>query len=333
MQERSPLRTKDMARLLQMRKKNNHSTVLFLGAQAGGLFRSEHFFTCLREFSQNDVISLSRTAQFSHHFSTLTDTNLFSETDIHSIFRTSLQEVTVTKADLCLAELIKQFLFDDIICTSIDNLLETSLVAVEMKEQRDFEIFFHYQDLLHEKKAPARIVKVFGDFSARQYNLKRYLNRSEQEQMRALQRILAKDLLIVGLDPRWDRHILDMIPVEKKAGMIWLASEDDLSREESVAALLRQRPSQVISGREGRFEYFIPALHNHLFGGGGTPLNYQLLYNLSSQLAGISSQLTGISSRLADFSIWMQAQQDSYSLILSEIRNIQEEISKLQQDK
>src|SRR5215469_8177111 len=103
MPESAQFSIKEMARSLEMRKMNDNPTVLLLGAQAGALFRSEHFFNCLREFSQRDVSSLSRATQFSEYYLTLTD-GPFSEADIHSIFRTSLQASAPSKFDLCLAE-------------------------------------------------------------------------------------------------------------------------------------------------------------------------------------------------------------------------------------
>lgn len=325
MEEQFPVSINDMAKLLQMRKDNNHATALLLGAQAGALFRSEHFFNSLQGFSQINLGSYTRAAQFSHHFSTLTEANLFSETDIHSIFRKSLEEVSVTWTDFCLAELIKQELFDDIICTNIDNLLEASLHEVEMREGKDFEVFFASHDFTRERTNLTRVIKIFGDFSHRRYSLKRYLDRSEKEYINTLQHILARDLLIIGLDPTWDRHVLDLIPGDARTGMIWLVSEDDLSRDQSVAALLRQRKSQVVTGREGRFEHFVWVLHKYLYG--GMPLNYQLVHKLSSQIADIFTSLSALSDQVSDLS--HRLQQESHGQLLNDVKDIQRKLSRL----
>lgn len=321
MQDQALFGIQEMAKRLKDRKYINNSTVLLLGAQTGELFRSEQFFTYLRGSSHHDLTSLSRTAQFSHYFSTLTGSQ-FSEIEIHSLFRKFLQN-EVTNADLCLAELIKHEHFDDIIYTCIDDLLESSLQQIEMKEQKDFEVFASYRNLSHETKAPIRIIKVFGDFLERNYDLKRYLNPSDDEHYSVLQRILAKDLLIVGADPVWDRHILDAIPGRGASGMIWLVSEENLSRDGYIADLLRERPSQSIIGRDGRFEYFIWALHSYLYG--GVPLNYQLVHEVKNKLNDISGQLTDISHKI-------QPLQDSYQLIMDELMRIQEKLSILTRD-
>src|SRR5215813_7289163 len=131
MRERVQFDIKEMARWLEMRRNNNHPTVLLLGARAGALFRSDHFFNCLRAFSSRDLSHLPRAVQFSEYYLTLVN-GQFSETDIHSIFRTSFQNLTLTKADLCLAELVKQDHFDEIISTNIDNLLVSSFLQIEM---------------------------------------------------------------------------------------------------------------------------------------------------------------------------------------------------------
>jgi len=316
MLERAQFDIKEMARWLEMRRNNNHSTVLLLGSRAGALFHSDHFFDCMRAFSPRDLSHLPRAAQFSENYLTLVN-GQFSETDIHSIFRTSFQNLALTKADICLAELVKQDHFDEIISTNIDNLLVSSFLQIEMSEQRDFEVLYSHHGLLHEKNAMIRLTKIFGDFGNRNYNLKRYLGRSdkEQESIGSLQRLLAKDILIVGLDPRWDRSILDAIPAESGMGMVWFVNEeDDLIDQETIGHILRHRPSQYIVGREGRFEYFIRALHGCLYG--GTPLTYQVGRDILNQLVDISDQLADLSRRI-------QILQDNQNIMARELRAIQ----------
>jgi len=141
-----------IAKLLDVRKRNNHRAVLLLGARTGGLFRSDHFYESLQEFSNRDFNKLSPLEKFNECHSILTSDH-FSEAEIHSIVRTSLRDLTVTIADACLAELVKQGYFEEIISTNIDDMLEQALVEIEMQEQREFEVLIAGRGALHIEKA------------------------------------------------------------------------------------------------------------------------------------------------------------------------------------
>jgi len=45
----------EMAHMLEIRKMSRHSTVLFLGARAGGLFRSPAFYDAMQRFSKRNL--------------------------------------------------------------------------------------------------------------------------------------------------------------------------------------------------------------------------------------------------------------------------------------
>jgi len=59
MSEHKQFGIKEMADLLEMRKRNNHRTVLLLGSRTGCLFRSEHFYETLQKFSHRSFNNLS----------------------------------------------------------------------------------------------------------------------------------------------------------------------------------------------------------------------------------------------------------------------------------
>lgn len=90
MVEYRPFGIKELADLLLMRKRNNHRTALLLGSRTGLLFRSEHFYETLQKFSHRSFHNLSRAEQFGECYNILTKTQ-FSERDIHSLLRMSLQ--------------------------------------------------------------------------------------------------------------------------------------------------------------------------------------------------------------------------------------------------
>ncbi len=291
---------------------NNQSTVLLLGARAGRLFRSEHFYDSLQKFSDHDFSHLSRAEQFGECYSLLRQ-NRFSETDIYGILITSLKKLVVTKAEACLAELVKNELFDEIISTNIDDMFEDAFTQVEWKEGREFEVFRPRPgSLLSERSCPCRITKAFGDLVSRAYfaNLD-----SDQELKRFLQGLLARDILVVGIDPVWDNDILRAIPGERAGAMWFVNEEENLTEHSLISSTLRARQAMSILGKEGSFDNFVRALHRCLYG--GIPINYQLGLEISDQLHDILSQLPAL--------------QDGNKTILSEIKKIRNEIGNLSQ--
>src|SRR5215472_936381 len=128
-----------MAKLLKIRKDSHHPTVLLLGARAGRLFRSEQFYEDLQFFSNVNFHGLPRIKQFTECYTILTS-DKFSEWDLYSILQTALKDVGVINPDICLASLIKQEYFDEIISTNIDDVLEGALDQTEMRQGRDYEV-------------------------------------------------------------------------------------------------------------------------------------------------------------------------------------------------
>src|SRR6266566_8954815 len=103
-----------IAQRLKMRKANNHPTTLFLGARAGGLFRSEHFYETLGGFSSRDFNKLTHEEQFKECYNILEAVHL-SETELDNLLKTSLQNLDTIEADICLAELVKDGIFHIVI--------------------------------------------------------------------------------------------------------------------------------------------------------------------------------------------------------------------------
>ena len=300
----------ELAKLLKLRKATEHPTVLLLGSRAGELFRSKHLYENLQNFSHRDFSKLSRAEWFSECYSILTR-NQFSETDIHGILRTALRDLTVTKADACLAEMVKQGHFDEIISTNIDDVLEQSFLTVEMKEHRDFEVTIPVRETLRDKSLPHRIVKVYGDFGSQRYTIKERLLHLERhpEIKSALQRLLARDIVVVGIDPIWDEGIIAAIPAA--SGSIFFVNEEELEKHSISYSISKERKAHYI---RGSYDYFMRELYNYLYGGLGLPINYQLAENILAHLSQLSHQLE-----------MLQATQD---FILNELKNKPDRSSK-----
>src|SRR5947209_5906961 len=78
--EVSVIDVKAMADLLDTRRKHGKRTLLFLGARAGGLYRSYAFYDSLKTFSKLNFAKMSRPKQFEECYELLKPSlNLFSD--------------------------------------------------------------------------------------------------------------------------------------------------------------------------------------------------------------------------------------------------------------
>lgn len=309
--QESDYRFREIAKWFQRRKQLNRRTVLVLGARAGGLFRSNYLYEELQFFSTRAFNNLSRLEQFRECYSILTG-SLFSEMDLHNILRAALQKLTIARADVCLAELVKLGYFDEIVTTNIDDILEQSLFAVEMKEYSEFEVatpmITKDEQIQVERSRPVRITKIFGDFASRNYSIKRYASTSStthQNIKSSLQPMLARDILVVGLDPIWDQELIRAMPAG--AGTIWFVNEEVSDEHALAASFPQERHVVYIKGRDGSYEHFMRKLH------------FMLLGDISS-----NAQFTNdILYRLHDLEEKLRVLQDQNKLLRSEIANLQ----------
>jgi len=289
MRDPKPFTSKEMAEILENKKLLNSPVVLILGGRSGALYRSSLFFELVQKFCDPDFSKLPRFEQFGHLLSRFTQ-EYFSPSDIHHILRTSFEKSKITEADYCLAELIKQGHFEEIIYTGYDDGVEIALNHVEMQENWDFEVKFSYRNLFEPTRIPIRLIKVFGDFPKRDYDSLREIKKSDadHEHYIALQRILAGDLLVVGTDEKWDKHLLEAIPWEGKVGKIWFVNEDEHAVEK-IDAYIHQRPYFCLSGREGQYSNFMKDLYYQLYR--VAPFNIQLGRDILDKLDKLSEQI------------------------------------------
>jgi nucleoside phosphorylase len=260
----------EMATLLEFRKKHNQRTVLFLGARAGGLFRSQQFYDTLRRFSKQNFAELSRFEQFGECYQVLQEERL-SERDRFSILSSSLRGVGTIEADVCLAKLVKDGDFDVVISTNIDDLAEQAFTQVGMRELEGFQVLIPRRgtdlSIIHSQKNVACwLVKTFGDLPSHSYNIvKRHTHLVDDEypQLRKfLEDTLAGDILVIGLDPVWDAGILAAFP--NRGGSYWFVNEQELADHPLVVHTWWGRNVKYIAGAEGSYESFLRALYGHL---------------------------------------------------------------------
>ncbi len=287
--------------MLKMQEKNNQGMVLFLGARAGSLFHCQDFYEQLEVYSTSNFATRSRAEKFAECYKVL-QTGRFSENEIHTILTASLRHTAVAEAHALIAELIKQGVFDIIISTNIDNHLEDALKELGMEEQYDFGVFLPNPEreslrefLYPETRQPCtiKIIKTFGDLSSRVYNIIRrdsWLD-AVQGMKNYLEAILARDVLVIGFDPVWDRAMFRAFPVHKNS--LWLVSEEGASvRQAFLSRVGHSRQIKLITGKAGGFEQFFKALYWQLYE--RMPVNYQLVYEMLNELRFIRTELSQI---------------------------------------
>jgi len=308
-----PTRTNilEVATMLETRRKTNKRTTLVLGARAGGFFRSKELLDILRSFSLRDFTHLTPLEQFAECYQVLNQRGQFSENDLDGILRQALNEVFLSGTDLCLAELIKENIFDMIISTNIDDLLERALEQVELKDRKDFDVIIPghkatiYIDY-SEKSFPYRIIKAFGDLSSKVYNIverrkQLTLPLGDTGTLKALlERTLARDILVIGLDPTWDEEILAAFPARSNATSYWYVNEQEPAQNLLLQRTWQGGPMRFIAGEDGNYEYFIKALHWHLCK--EQPGNYKLSSQITNQLSTISSELIKLQKQYSELS-------------------------------
>jgi hypothetical protein len=284
------------------RKKTNNPAVLFLGARAGGLFRSQAFYEILKPFSKLTLNDLLPIEQFGECYRLLSQRQ-FSESDRDSILANSLRNITLTDADICLAEMVKNKLFDVIISTNVDDLLEEAFAQVEMREFFDYDVFIpertHSEESSHHERTHfCKIIKSFGTLSSRRYSIVgrgAYLDNNPSLKT-LLETHLARDVLVFGLDHVWDEEMMRIFPSHGET--IWFVNEGEWTPPHAVSHIARARQIKYLAGSEGNYESFWKAAHWHLHE--GMPISFRLAHNIVRQLQTLSRDIQSLKKEHQD---------------------------------
>lgn len=191
----------------------------------------------------------------------------------------------ITIADLCLARVVDSLKqFETIISTYPDPLLENTLDFIGWKELKDYEVHTAPAAPPSRRTVPCRIIKIYGSLTNNDYVIQRsgYLA-GQHNLLNFLQTQLKQDCLLIGLDPVWDKELIDAIPLDGEP--LWYINEEKLDENAS----LKQARRTVIeyTNDYGSYEQFCQRLHWHIFG--VIPFNLsdktsQLLFEHISQL-------------------------------------------------
>ncbi len=291
-----------MAQLLRIRKHMKGPT-LFLGARTGGLFRSPALYNNLQKFSLRDFSRLNDFEKFAECFRQLSQAENFSETDIDSFLTTALRGISATYTDVCVAELLKQGIFDVIITTCIDDILEQALNYIGQREPYDFSVHIPRQDPLAQEQSmqleprsndSINIWKVFGDITSRSYNVSKRISHVQEHSdlQKALVETKKRDLLMVGFDPVWDGDIISAFFPRSGPGSpnsLWYVNDQLPEKETPLFRFLKDCHAKYISGIEGNHENFFQDLHLQMTG--RLPVPYQIEQELHREFRQMKNEL------------------------------------------
>lgn len=306
-----------------------HGTILVLGSRAGSLFRSKYLYETLKQYADPSFQDLTQIKQFAQCYHLLNrkkdrqESAYFSAGDIDAILSRSMREAELLDADICLAELAKLGLFDIIVTTNMDNLLESSFEYIGLKELQDFEIFSmrdgaRERQFRLQRQVPCQIVKVFGQITTREYTVRRGGFLQHNQEIRAfLEEKLANDVLIMGLDPVWDAELYQAFP--REGGSLWLINEDVPDESSPFAQKGEARTAAYFVGIKGNYEYFVQELYEAFLR--KMPTTSLLDYHMNGSI------LRALYQFRSEFRNELRSAQEFRSEVRSELQKLRENLS------
>jgi len=193
------------------------------------------------------------------------------DSDIHSIIGAALEEKHIDVADLCVAELMKEQIFDYIITTNIGNELERAFIQSNMKKTRDFEIILPETRKMTKGRG-FKMFKASGDVIAERYSIGEYTIDIEERHLdqraalkTALEQAHQEAMLIVGFDNTWDGHLLDTIFPHIK-GPLWFVNEEQTPEDSPLFNYLYTYGAARLEGMAGEYDPFFTNLCYDILG-------------------------------------------------------------------
>ncbi len=299
-----PVNIAEIVNVLEERKNKTPKVALILGSRAGALFRSEYLYEELQFYSKRAFTDMEQWERFSECYNVLQQNDgQMSKGELVNILKHALGGIDFSRADISLAELVKQNVFKLIISSNIDDLLYDALVNLDMKEGRDFIDFsltsHRVQDelvdeVLHSNKPDAcKIIRISDEAKKLVYNLNQpgVQEANGSFVMQLLDRLRVREVVLVGLDPEWDRALMSALPTKIKT--LWFINED---QKAMFQFLLKNHVEHChyITGENGSYEKFLIALYWGM--NKDIPGHDNLLLEVLSQLRVMQSQLMEVKS-------------------------------------
>jgi hypothetical protein len=270
MKDRNGFTTHDMGEWLELRRRNNHQTILLLGSRAGALYRSLSFYGYCQQHTSHNLQTHSLVWSFRECYKVLLQRQL-GERELHATLYDAFKDLRnllgmYNEGDGFFAEIVRRGYFREIISTNIDDIVERALFRVGLIEGTDFEVLIPgKRPLPKERNSPYRLTKVFGDWLSREYtiyNRQSYIT-DNAELNQYLRSLLHGHVLAVGIDPLWDNSILHLL--HDAPTTLWFVNgEKDIIYDQRVAPILDQVKSVAALGQNYSYEEFWRSLYQQL---------------------------------------------------------------------
>ncbi len=286
-----------LVQMLQDKKANNQRTVLILGGRTGALYRSAELYDWLQQLSKRDFTGMSQQDRFSECYTVLRQLKAekgTSSRDIKSGLIRALAKVNFSEEEDCVIELVQQGLFQVILYNNVDDLLYDAFIGSGWKEPLDFvdcplerlpieEAMQESLDrIAHEYKQDAcRLVRAYKDIDAFVHALDRPKIQAENSRYlkNLLQKLRAREALIIGLDAQWDQTILSALPPQIKT--VWFVNEDEAMKDMFLMHNQQIDQFHYVVGGHGEYRMFTRALYFQI--NQGLPRGYELSRKLINQ--------------------------------------------------
>jgi hypothetical protein len=279
------------AQRLDERKKEGYQTTLLLGSRVSALFRSEAFYRKMREYGGSPSFEKKTVVeQFKECYALLTGKGRLKIREVDDILNSALRGMTYYPADLYLAALVMQRLFDVIISTSLDDFLVQALRLLGC--QTESTVRDGYQDLDEERgkeKGPFLLVNVFGQLKTRRYQVKREKYFEERSKLRELiSESTQNAVLCLGYDPVWDAELGKLI--HTRGSTFWYINEEELSANHPLHKVKEERGDVVTrTGVACSYDCFVENLYAKC--GGTTSAHYITQQYIFNEILRIGSRL------------------------------------------
>jgi len=264
----------DIVNRLKLRKEIQGTTALFLGAKAGGLFRSWQLYSTLGRIGLNDDLSGKTPLERYHWFYKLLRDYQYSPQDVIGLLTDNilLQEIRAEVPELCIAELLKQGFFNPILSVSIYREFEEAFQQRGMRELEEFVVVWPKKGggislSQTEKRKLNTFIKVFGDIAAREYNVNERLKYLEENKAftKRITDLRNASILIVGADQVWDKHVFRYL-FPHSDGDVWYINDEEPAENSILLEYLEDCKAGFILSANGQYENFFRNLCLHLTG-------------------------------------------------------------------
>src|SRR6266704_1327697 len=126
---------------LLFRKGMNRSIVVFWGSRAGGLYKNEHFYNQIQNYSPLQFDGLNELERYYECYWVLSQLDpVERENMLKASLAEGLEDLSEYRA---LANLVKEGYVDVIITTGVDPFLEKALQQEKVNEARDYRVLVY----------------------------------------------------------------------------------------------------------------------------------------------------------------------------------------------